>query len=298
MTYSITIRQKGGLFKNAPDLAALKKQFSSAFHIGGIGRYFEFLDEPGAPGEGLQAAYMLYGTGSPLGRGFYLYIHEDFAAFEVTTPMPTTAHDMVDMFTFAEHLAKYLGAKTVEDEFGTYPLTALPSLYPDILRKNLEGLKSYAISRPGFSVSGVRFPVQVPSIVCGRIGGVPLQGGEKFFSACLDESQRTDIDYLTPDFYRDETTGEALGRYAIREDHSVIIPKTPFIPYGPAPFGEEPVAAWQAALVTDQLGTLGSLPYGLFLERLGDTDTRDFDDRHYVLHALSLNRLQQILEGT
>lgn len=298
MTYSITIHQKSGIFKNTPDFATLKRNFSGSLYWGGTGRYLQFQDEPGQPGEGLLASYMLYGRGSPLGRGFFLDIAEDYARFEVTTPLPTTAHDLVDMFAFAEQLAKYLGVKEVSDKFGSYPRAALPSLYPDVLQKNLDTLKSHAISRPGFSVSGVRFPVQVSSRVCGRIAGVPLQGGEKFFSALLDETQRVDWNYLLPDFYREEATGDTMGRYSIEEGRGVVIPKTPYVPFGPIPFGEGQVAGWVAALVSSRLGTLGALPYGVFLERLTSGEKSDLDERHYLMRPLSLPRLQEILEGS
>ena len=296
MTYSIAIHQKGGILKNTPDFAALKRHFSGSLYWGGMGRYLQFQDEPGQPGEGMRASYMLYGKGSPLGRGFFLDIAEDFDRFEVTTPLPTTAHDLVDMFVFAEQLAKYLGVKEVSDKFGSYPRAAMPSLYPDVLQKNLDTLKSHAISRPGFSVSGVRFPVQVGNQVCARIAGVPLQGGEKFFSALLDEKQRVDWSYLLPDFYQEEATGDTMGRYSIEEECGVVIPKTPYVPYGPTPFGKAQVTGWMAALVSSRLGTLGALPYAVFLERLTDGEKSDLDDRHYLMRPLSLPRLQEILE--
>ena len=296
MAYSIFIRQKNGNFKTTPDYAALQKQFTGVVKIGGIGRYFDFEPKPGPPEENWQAAYMLYGVGSPLGRGFYLYVEKDYASFEIATALPTTTHDLEDMFIFAEQLAKFLGQKEVHDSSGTYPRAFLPKLYPEVLKNNLEMLKSQAISRPGFTVSGVRYPVQIPNLMCGRIAGVPLQNAAQFFSACLEDKQRLDVEYLKPTFYRDEATGEARGRYDIREDTGYILPRHPFIPYGPSPFAGEEITGWQMSLVSTQLGPLGTLPPGVFLERLTKHEQRDFDERHIVMLPLRLQRLQQILE--
>lgn len=295
MTYSITVRQSNAA-KKSPTYAALQKHFAGLVHIGGIGRYFEFEPEPAAPGGNLQAAYMLFGASGLIGRGFYLYV-EKGGVYEVTTPLPTTVHDLEDMFTFTGMLAKLLGAKTVEDKQGAYPRAMLPNLYPDLLKNNLEMLRSYAINRPGFTVSGVRLPVVVPNSVCGRIGAVPPANGERFFTSYLNEKQLVHYDYLKPEFSRDAITNQPRGRYQLWEGRSYIAPKRPFIPYGPNPFDTEPIENWQVALVSAQLGTLGALPYSVFLQRLSPYEQREFDEKYFILNALDLRRLQEILEG-
>lgn len=298
MTYSLSVKQKGGFFKTTPDFATLQKQFGATFYIGGIGQYFNFVDKPAPPSDGMEAEYMLYGRTAPLGRGFYLYIEKGFASFEVTTALPTTKTDLEDMFAFAGALSKYLGEKDICDDTGCFKRSHLPVIYPTVLNNNYELLKSYAISRPGFSVSGVRFPLHLSTLLCGRIGGVPPENGEKFFSSFLNENQALNLEYLTPSFYRDDASDEARGRYDIREETGYLIPKKPFIPYGPNPFGNEPVEGWQVSLMSDKLGVLGTLPYGVFVERLETHEKRDFDEKHYILHALSMRRMQDIIQGS
>lgn len=297
MSYSIFINQKGGFAKKMPDFAALQKQFGAALKIGGIGQYFDFVPHPASPGDNLQAAYMLYGANGPLGRGFYLHVLKDFEGFEVTISLPTTIHDLEDMFIFAEQLAKFLGQKEVQDKDGTYPATFLPKLYPEVLRHNLEVLKSRAISKPGFIVSGVRYPVRVQESVCARIATVPPQNAGQFFSACLADKQRLDIEYLKPVLCKEPAGGKVTGQYCIEEETSYILPKTPFLPYGPNPFEGEEIANWHISFVSAQKDVLGTMPHNDFLQRLAKHEQRDFDEMHFVLVPLSLRRFQEILQN-
>ncbi len=296
MTYSITISPGDRRAKNMLDHASLQKQFGSLVHVGGLGRFFEFEAQAAPAGDTLEAAYLLYGKKGLIGRGFYLYIEKGYTALEVTTPMPTTAHDLEDMFTFTGMLASYVAAKEVRDTSGTYPRAALPSLFTDIAKNNLNMLHYQAANQPGFTVSGVRFPLLIPESVCGRIAGVPPLNGERFFAAYLDDKQRLRTEYLRPSFYRG-ADGAPRGRYEIADGRAYIAPKYAFVPYGPVPFDGEPLVGWQAVLLSEQAGVLGTLPYETFMERLNAAEQQIFDDKYIILNALSPRRMQEILEG-
>lgn len=297
MALSITVHQKNNLFKQRLDLPTLQKQFGAAVKFGGIGPYFSFLPEVQPPSQGMEAEYMLRGVSGPLGRGFYLYITKGFASFEVTTALPTTTHDLEDMFTFIGLLANFLGEKTVQDENGVAtPRSALPTLYAEVLKRNEELLKSVAAGRPGFAVSCIKYPLQLPQALCRRIASVPPLNGEKFFSAYLSEKQAGDYYYLKPLFSRDEA-GAPVATYTLTEGVDTIIPLEPFIPYGPSPYPNEVIAQWQVSMTALQLGLLGRLPYATFLQRLEENEQRPFDEMHVILRGLSLKRMQQLLGG-
>lgn len=296
MPLTLTIGPKSRLAKQKPDIAFFRKKFSPAYQIGGVGPYFSFLPEPEAPPADSSGEYMVF-AGGPLGRGFYMSVDKDYHALRLTSPTPTTLHDLEGMVAFSATLAELLQADEVEcDGLGPVRVPMLVKVFPQLKAENCQLLQNQAINRPGFVVSGVRYPLGMPGSLCERIAKVPPESGALYFSDYLAEKQALARAYLAPQLYRGED-GAVAARYVLNENVATIVPDTPFIPYGASPFGDEPVQAWHIILNSAQAGPLGSLPYAEFLARLGERDLTDFDDVHHVLRPLSVARMQEILKG-
>lgn len=296
MSVSFTIHQKGGLFKARMELPELTRLLGSVVNIGGIGAFFIFREKPQPQPGQKETAYMMYGNRGMLGRGFYLYIDASHSSYRLQCPLPTTTADLEDFFTVAGTLAKQLDAKALRKDDGEeIARAALPAIFAEVRKHNYELLQSYATTRPGFSVSGVRMPFFIPESLCQRITSVPAAGGEKYFAAYLAEKQAMDYYYLKPIFHTDDK-GEPFAAYALTEGVHTVIPKTPFIPYGESPFGSREIATWLVSLVPLKIEVLGTLPYQHFLQRLDPSTLKEFDPNHYYLPGLSLRQMQAILE--
>ncbi len=298
MSLIFYIRQKSSLFKTKPDIAMLSKQLGGFAHIGGIDDFYIFRPEAKPPSTA-GAEYMLYGSSSSYGRGFYLYIDKTYAEFKLVCPLPTTTHDLEDYFTALGTLAKFLGVREVQHEDGrSAPQAALPTMFAEAKAANFEQLRSTAVAKTdGFTVSGVKMPLFIPAAVCERIAAVPAEAGEKYFAAYLAEKQLGDYYYMKPRFFTNDS-GEAIVGYALTEDVPSIIPKRPFIPYGPNPFSVDvPAENWLISFVPQKIEALGTLNYTTFLSRLTDKEKKEFDDNHYLIMGLRLPRMQAILQG-
>lgn len=295
MSFTITIPQTG-LHRQKPDLATLQKAFGSAYHIGGAGPFGSFAPQPAAPPENMEALYMLYGAGkAPLGRGFFLSVQKGFAAFELGCALPATEHDLQDLFTFAGLLAGQYGLKDLVCDGQPTAAARLVAAYPAASAANALTLQSMAASKPGFTVSGVRFPVTLTEKLCQRITALPADKCGIFYQSYLNEKQAMDLYYMEPSFSQDDA-GQTTALYTLPAGRPCIIPVQPCVPYGPAPFGGAPVQAWTVELLADGIA-LGRVPYQTLLDALTEEDTKEFDPRHLVLRSFSRRRMQELLEA-
>lgn len=297
MAFSLFIKQSG-LFKKKLDAAELRKQLGGAVHVGGIGNFSIFADEPDPPAENGDVAFMLYGRTGPIGRGFTLHAQGGFATVELCCPLPTTTHDLQDFFLVAGLLAKYFGAKELyTEDGGAIHQAALTARFAELREENGHLLKNFVAGRKdGLAVAGVFMPLYLPESLCRHIEGVPPENAEVFFSAYLDEKQGSDYYYMKPLFYHKED-GTPFAGYALTESVPSIIPRQPFVPYPPSPVQEAEVSEWLLVMVAQQGGSIGRLPYQNFIERLEPGEYQDFDDKHYLLKGLSQRRMRAILEG-
>lgn len=299
MFLTLTISQGGKLIKAKPDLPTLRKKYGAAYLIGGLGPYQNFLPQPAPPPEGCEAVYMVYSpTGNRLGRGFTLRVDKGFAAFRIQSPLPTTIHDLEDMVTFAGILAGIVGVEKVDCEgVGPVRASALAMVFPQIRQANCELLKTCAIDRPGFMVSGVRFPLQIPPTLCQRIAGLPAENGALYFADYLAEKQWKPGSYLFPQLQPGAEDGQRTAVYTLQEDAATLIPKEPFIPLQATPATEAAPTHWNIILTSNHLGVLGTLPYATFFARLLPRELTEFDALHFMLRPLSLSRIKEILSG-
>ncbi len=297
MTYRLLIHQKNGLFKHSLTFAQLQKQFGGSFRIGGIGPFFGFEPTPQKPDDNHEASYMLHGLNTALGRGFYLFVGKKFSSYELIIPLPTTKDDLQDMFSFAGTLAHYLEADTVEDSRGERISRAgLFVLYPHIAQHNAEVLKSYATVHDDFSVSGIKYPLKVPATLCKRMASAPPEHAERFFAAWLSETQAVDYVYMKPFLCYNEHK-EPCAFYTLHEGDITIIPKKPFLPYGPNPFSVPFPSLCYVEIMSASIGLLGIITYDEFLSRLNEDELKEFDDEHYILRTVYLRRLQELAEN-
>lgn len=281
-----------------PDFARLQKIFAPICHVGSVGPNFSFSSAPPETSPETDTAYMLYGKRHPLGRGFTLFIDPSFALFRIVTPLPTTGHDLEDVFAATELLGLHLDAADfLTDERQSFPLEGISVFCEEMKSDNSLMIKDFADERPGFAVSGVKYPLHMTEAFCGQLAAMDPASAELAFSDCLAKKQQADYYYLNPNYYRNTDTGAPMAIYALSEGVDSIIPKEPFIPYGAGPFGEDTaIENWQIALIQNSTETevLGTLPYSGFLAALRDGEREEFDDVHYLLHALSLSRLQEL----
>lgn len=290
MTLALTI-QPGRLLGGGFSGKNLFLWFSSTYAIGTSGAYGVFqplAGESPAPG-----TWRLHGRGGPLGCGFGL---EEAAGgrLVVSCPLPVPVQDLGDMFTFAELLAGQLGARELAGPKGEkLPLAGLKALYVETARANNQLLQELAAKGP-FTVQGLRMPLRIPQRVCQRITSVPAQNGEKYFAAYLAEKQVHNFYYLAPAFYRDEA-GTPLARYTLRDEVQSVIPKTPFVPCGPAPFSGQTVARWQVGYAAVPGTPPTQVDYETFFGRLEERALAPFDDEHLFLRPLTKSRILELL---
>ncbi|MGD9559370.1 MAG: DUF4299 family protein [Oscillospiraceae bacterium] len=297
MSVTFTVSQGGKLMKTKPSLAFLQKKFGSAYQIGGIGPALNFQAKPGAAPDGCEAAYMVYSAAdNRLGRGFTLFVDKGYSAFRLESPVPTTIHDLEDMVAFAGILAGLVEVDRVHcGELGAVRAAGLARVFPAVRAANCAILKSYAIDRPGFMVSGVLYPLKIPESLCRRMADLPAENGALYFADYLAEKQWPARAYLAPTFHRNAADGTVAGTYTLLEDTAFVIPKTPFIPFDASPFAGEAVATWAVELLSNHLGVIGSMGYEGFLSRLDAREVTDFDELHYLLRALPLQRMRALL---
>lgn len=297
MSYSLKIKPKGALFRTRLDAAALRKQFGRAYHIGGVGDFGSYMAEPAPPDDTGTQLFMVYAAREQLGRGFYLSVDKN-GVCELITPLPTTGHDLEDLFTFAGVLARVLGAGEVEATGGhKVSYASLLALYSELMEHNAELLKSQAITQAEpLVVSTIKLPLTLPQKLCGRISMLPPEHGLTFFSSYLAEKQQMEFTYLRP-YPAEGPEGAGTGVYVVGEDEPLVLPVTPFIPPGPSPFGGVVPTRWEVRLVPRTVNMLGSLPYADFYSFLEEHELlRDYDDHHRLIHGLHLRRMKAMLE--
>ncbi len=298
MSFTLLYRQASPSPNIRPSLAQLEQLFGALCHVGSIGPNFSFSKVP--PQAGIndgETALMLYGKNQPLGRGFSLFIQHDFSLFKLVTPLPTTGHDLDMYFAVAAQLGHYLGAEEFHtEENQSFPLEGIDIFCEELKGDNRLMVKDFADERPGFAVSGILYPLHMTQSFCARLATLDAPAAEKAFADCLAQKQKPGYYYLSPNYYRKTQSGDAVAIYALSNGVDSIIPKEPFIPYGAGPFGEENVKSWQVALIQNgiQAVVLATLPYAQFIEALTPSEKEDFDDVHYLLHALSLPRLHTL----
>lgn len=298
MAYTLIIQQKGGLFKSTPNLAVFQKQFGGFLQFGGIGSFGQFLPQPGPPAENREAEYMLYSKESPLGRGFYLYIDKGFTRFEITTPLPTTRHDLEDMFAFAGALAKHLRGNELSDHTGTFNRAYLPTIFSSVLESNLDLLYQAVVAKKDFHVSGVQYPLWIPETLVTRMQNVPPVNGEQYFSAYLSEKQNFIYTYLAPELTIDEETQQPVARYTIQEAVPYIMPREPFIPSEAGPFAQDDISRWEIVFKRLSSGVpIGTISYQDCLDRMIRAEKQEHDEKHFIMSGLSLPRIKEIIEG-
>ncbi|MDL2327408.1 DUF4299 domain-containing protein [Ruminococcaceae bacterium OttesenSCG-928-A11] len=298
MSYSLTIRQKSTLFRTRLDLDTLRKHFGATYHIGSARTFFTYSDAPPTPGPAGEVTYMVYGGGSQLGRGFFV-VCDQADTYEVTTPLPTTNHDLENLFAFAEALAALLDVRELEADHGrTVPRAGLAALFAEVRGQNAEVLRTFATTQKEPVVSGVRMPFYLTEALCRRIASVPPASGELYLSSYLAEKQALVNGWLSPVFAQN-AQGENTGTYTLIEDTPSVIPKEPFVPAGVAqPFGGAPVQRWQLVLAPRNGPPLGTVPYTELTAFLEDHDLlKAFDERHWLIRGLSLKRMTDLANG-
>lgn len=297
MSISLTIHQKGTFAKQRPAPEALRRQFDAAVHLGALGLYGTFQPQLPTPAADGSFAYKLTGKAGVLGRGFSLTIDKAYTAFTVCLPLPATAQDLEDFFTFVGLLASFLHVKEVENtQGGTLPRAALPALYAEAQQQNREALYTLAAEHPGTILPCVRMPLRIPETLCRRITSVPPQAGEKYFSAYLSEKQARDHYYMMPQPCR-PAQGAPYFAYTLPEGAATILQKQPMVPVGPSPLGDAAPERWEVVLEGTQVGQMGTLSYAQFLQALPEEWLNEFDEDHYWMRGLTLKKMQTLLEG-
>lgn len=294
MSLSFTLTPKSGMFATKPTIEELKKQFVTALQIGGRGIYDSFTPFAGTPRPENEAEYMLCGlAGVKKGRGFFLTVKKDFAQYEITVPTPTTRQDLENAFTFASTFAKWMGIKTLVHSSGdSVSGEALYTIFPDVLSQNNDLIKTCALKQPGFAVSTLLMPLQMPEKLCSRMAAVPPENSEIFFSSYLAQQQIAGYAYLAPQ----TKPGQAAAGYILTDDENFIVQKQPFLPQIYPQYGEKPAADAMVTLQSASVGRLGSVPYDVFKSYLDGRELAEFDEWHWLLPSLSIKQLQDIIE--
>ncbi len=296
MSLTVQYEQTPGRHAKALDFAGLQNLVALVCHVGSVGPNFSFSEAAVQPAENGECAYMMYGKREPLGRGFCLFVRPDYSQFRLVTPLPTTGHDLDDFFAVAGLLGRHLGqAEFLTEERQRFPVDGMDVFRNEMKSDNCMMVKDFADERPGFAVSGVKYPLHMAGCFCEQLAQMDPPAAEKAFSQLLAEKQK-DYYYLNPNFYRNTDTGETIAIYALNEEVDSLIPKEPFIPYGEGPFGEETVGSWQVALIQNsaQPQVAGTLSYECFLAALHSDEKEDFDEMHYLLRGLSPARMRQL----
>lgn len=296
MSLKLTLDQGGHLTRKAVDHGALQGLCGPDFCLGSLGQNYAFSAEAPQPGEDGGTTYVLYGAGKPLGRGFVVAVAPGEDTVDLISPLPTTGHDLDDAFAFAVRLAAHLGVGIATEEGEVLPPAGVDAFRDVRKLDNCLMIKDFAEERPGFAVSGVKYPLHMTAEFCGRLAGLDPQAAEKAFSEVLARRQAADHYYMYPNYYRSTETGRPMGLYALNDGVDSIIPKEPFIPYGAGPFEGTPVDTWQVVL-THGGEVLATLPYAAFLAALRPEETQDYDDVHLLLKALPAARLRQLAAG-
>ncbi len=300
MSFTLMFEQDKESIQKPLDYPQLQQVLGSLCAVGSVGPNFCFSEDAPVPEKGNDTIYMLYGLGKPLGRGLTLFVSADKEMVRFVTPLPTTGHDLDDVFAAAETLGRYLGLRNfLTEERQSFPIDGASIFCDEIKSDNCMMVKDFADERPGFAVSGVRYPLHMTEAFCEQLVALDMPAAERSFSEYLAAKQQPGYYYLHPNYYRNTDTGEAIAVYALSEGVDSIIPKEPFIPYGTGPFGDDPVDSWTVALIQNGGDTevLGTVPYTDFLGALAQDEIEVFDDVHYLLHGLPLQRLQELAAG-
>ncbi|MDL2254399.1 DUF4299 domain-containing protein [Ruminococcaceae bacterium OttesenSCG-928-I18] len=300
MSLTLMYDQQLGAGPKRVDYPLLQQLLGSLCEVGSVGPNFSFSEAPPTAQEDGEMVYMLYGKQKPLGRGFCLFVSQDQNLLRFVTPLPTTGHDLDDVFAAAEQMGYYLGLQEfLTEERQSFPVEGTAIFREEMKSDNCMMIKDFADERPGFAVSGVKFPLHMTEAFCLQLAGLDLIASERAFSECLAQKQQPNYYYLNPNYYRNTDTGEAIAVYALSEGVDSIIPKQPFIPYGAGPFGESTIDSWKVALIQngELAEVLGTVPYTEFLDALTEEEKEEFDDVHYLLHGLPLQRLQELAAG-
>lgn len=293
---SLILKNQGPLVKNAGELETLLRQFSNALQFGGIGPFFSFSSPPPAALPGNDTGYMVQGKSSPPGRGFKMVVQAGYTAVELSSPLPTTIHDLQDMFTFAGTLANRLNIDTIENSQGdSLPRAGLPALFTQMAGENHQILMDKAKAQTEMAVTGIRYPIYLPESLRQRIISMPLGIGEKYFSAYLGEKQTNQYPFLWPAFSTEE--GITTGVFRLPEEVYHIVQVQPFVPVTIGPPPVETVDRWEIELVTANGTLVGRMAYEEFTARLQDKEWTEFDEKYKLLRGLTERRMQQILGG-
>ncbi len=270
MAVNIEIRQKKLLKKEItiPGIAELK------------GLSYGVCDENGVLIRDEVGRYTVLYDKEKIGRGFEVWFEDKDILMRL--PLPTTAGDIVKFYTLVECLCGKLGVNEFIRDGEKVPAEYCNLFIQqdtDLSINALEdiGRKLLAGESEQFFIFGAFNPVSLGVREINRIAG-----SMDNFEDLLHELQSTELEFLSPRFFREEN-GEIYGIYFLDEDTLSAVPLKPYILTD-----EVEVKTWYAVLP----GSV-SLKYEDFIANV--KKTAEYDDSR-ILVCLSEEEIYSLAE--